>query len=130
MLAADRDPARHPASLHRPQRKAQRVPGGGSGSQQRQAALGAPFAGQQAAESLQRFDQAQTVAGLELPGQRLVTAVDRRCAVAGHPGQAAQVVAGAGGIRRQTALSRVADRLLVPASRVAVAALQLGQLAE
>ena len=91
---------------------------------------GASLIDQQATEGLQCFDQPQAVASLELPGQRLVAAVDRRCQVARHPGQPAQVVAGAGGIRRQTALSRVAGRLLVPASRVAVAALQLGQLAE
>jgi hypothetical protein len=46
------------------------------------------------------------------------------------------VVAGAGGIRRQTALSRMAGRLFVPASRVAVRPLlawwldSLGELAE
>ena len=33
---------------------------------------------EQAAKGLQRFDQPQVVAGFELPGQRLMAAVDRR----------------------------------------------------
>jgi hypothetical protein len=40
------------------------------------------------------------------------------------------VVPGAGGIYRQTALSRVPDGLLVPALRIVVAASQLGELAQ
>jgi len=55
---------------------------------------------QQAAQGLQRFDQPQVIAGFELPGQRLVAAVDRRGPIAPQPCQPPQVVADAGGIDR------------------------------
>ena len=92
------------SSFHRPDGKPKLLPGSASRRKQRQPAPGAPLIDQQAAEGLQRFGQAQAVAGLELPGQRLVAVVGRRCRVAHRPGQPAQVMTGAGGIRRQAAV--------------------------
>src|SRR6185437_2429816 len=120
-LAARRDPARDPAGLRRPPGKAQCVPGGGGGGEQRQATSCASFGHEHAPQGLQSFHQPQVISRIELPGERLVTAVDRRCLVALEPGQPGTVVPGAGGIYRQTALSRVAGGLLVPASRVVIA---------
>ena len=67
ILAPGCDPARDPAGLHRPCGETQLLAGGASGRQQRQSAPGVPLINEQTTQGLQRFDQAQTVAGLELP---------------------------------------------------------------
>ena len=62
--------------------KTQLLPGGSRRGQQGQAPPGVSLIDEQAAKGLQRFDQPQVVADFELPGQRLMAAVDRRGPIA------------------------------------------------
>ena len=95
-------------AANQPHGKTQAHQGRGRGSQQRQPPPGASVINEQATEGLQRLYQSQVVPGFyELPGQCLVAAVDRRCPVAGKPGQPGP---GDGGRRRRPPPGRTQPR--------------------